>query len=367
MNMIDEGKLTEALRDAAASFTVSPGATERILAEAATVTTELRVPRRQRLYAYYGRGRSLALSAAAGLLVVGISVPLLLSESGPSSLAALGPRPGDKTVAGGIAPFLNHAPSFSPNQGVASGLVIGGTGAVMTSSIVVNRSLKVKEVGSVALSVDAKKFPSALDGLAAFATVDGGFVANSQVHTGTKLSGTYSSGSIVIQVPQHNFTKLVGQVKRVGHATSVVTSTTNVTGQYVDLHARISALQLSRQQYLTIMARTTTTGGILAVQSQLDSLQSQIEQLQSQMNLLNSQTTYASLTVSVTVAGSHPNTTPRLASGISKAWHDSVAGFVAGVEWLIRIAGPMLFAVASLAALGLLGRFAWRESQRRRG
>lgn len=366
MNMIDEGKLTEALRDAAASFTVSPGATERIVAEAATVTTELRVARRQRLYAYYGRGRSLALSAAAGLMVVGISVPLLLSESGPSSLAALGPHP-EKTVSGGMAPFLDRAPSFSSNQDVASGRVIGGTGAVMTSSIVANSSLKVREVGSVDLSVDAKKFQSALDGLAAFATADGGFVANSQMRTGTKLSGTYSSGSIVIQVPQHNFTKLVGQVKRVGHATSVVTSSTDVTGQYVDLRARISALQASRQQYLTIMARTTTTGGILAVQSQLDSLQSQIEQLQGQMNLLNSQTTYASLTVSVTVAGSHPNTTPRLASGISKAWHDSIAGFVAGVEWLIRIAGPMLFAVACLAALGILGRFAWRESRRRRG
>jgi hypothetical protein len=367
MNMIDEGILAEALRDAADSFTVSPGATESILAEAATVNTESRVPRRQRLYAHYGRGRSLALSAAAGLMVVGISVPLLLSESGPSSLAAMGTHPGEKRVSGGIAPFLNHAPSLSATQAVAGGLFIRGTGAVMTSSIVANSSLKVTEVGSVALSVGARRFQSALDGLAAFATADGGFVANSQVRTGTKLSGTYSTGSIVIQVPQHYFTKLVSQVKGVGHATSVVTSTTDVTGQYVDLRARISALQVSRQQYLTIMARTTTTGGILAVQSQLDSLQSQIEQLQGQMNLLNSQTTYAALTVSVTVAGSHSNNTPSPASGVSRAWHDSVAGFVAGFEWLIRIAGPLLFAVVCLAALGLLGRFAWRESQRRRG
>ena len=364
MNMIDEGMLTEALRDAADSFTVSPGATERILAEAATVTTESRVPRRQRLYAHYGRGRSFALSAAAGLMVVGISVPLLLSEGGPSSLAALGTHSREKRVVAGHFP---RSDGFTSIQGTANGVVVHGTGATFTPWRAAHGSLKVEEVGSVDLSVDARRFQSALDGLASFALADGGYVASSQVNTGTKASKFDSSGSIVIQVPQRNFASLVAQVKRTGHATSVVTSTTDVTSQYVDLRARISALQVSRQQYLTIMARTTTTGGILAVQSQLDSLQSQVEQLQGQMNLLNSQTTYAALTVSVTVAGSHSNNTPSPASGVSRAWHDSVAGFVAGFEWLIRIAGPLLFAVVCLAALGLLGRFAWREAQRRRG
>jgi len=362
MNMIDEGLLTEALRDVADSFAVSPGATERILDEAARVTTESRVSRRQRLYAHYGRGRSLALSAAVGLMVVGISVPLLLSESGPSSLAAPGSRSGVKQISAG--PFQD---GFTSNQGAANGVVVGGTGVTVARPGTGSGALKVEEVGLVDLSVAASRFQSALDGLTAFAVADGGFVASSQVNTGSKASKSDWSGSIVIQVPQRDFASLVNQVKRLGLATSVVTSTTDVTSQYVDLRARITALQASRQQYLTIMARTSTIGGILAVQSQLDSLQSRIEQLQGQMNLLNSQTTYAALTVSVSVAGSHRNTAPRPASGINKAWHDSVGGFVAGFEWLIRIAGPMLFAVVFLAALGLLARFAWRGSQRRRG
>ena len=61
---------------------------------------------------------------------------------------------------------------------------------------------------------------------------------------GSNSSTSYSTGSIVLQVPEHNFTMLVDQVRHAGMATSVVTSANDVTGQYVDLQARISALQV---------------------------------------------------------------------------------------------------------------------------
>ena len=40
--------------------------------------------------------------------------------------------------------------------------------------------------------------------------------------------------------------------------------------------------------------------------------------------------------------------------------------FAAGFEWLIRIAGPLLFALLVLAALLGLGRLTWRATERRR-
>jgi hypothetical protein len=115
------------------------------------------------------------------------------------------------------------------------------------------------------------------------------------------------------------------------------------------------------------MTRTNSIGGILSVQNQLNAIQSQIEQLQAQLNLLNSETTYATLTVTVSEAG-HPVIAPaHVRTGVNKAWHDSLHGFAAGFEWLIRIAGPLLFALLVLAALLLLGRWTWRATERRRG
>jgi hypothetical protein len=227
-------------------------------------------------------------------------------------------------------------------------------------------SLRVEEVGTIFLTVGDQRFESTLTQLTDFATTDGGFVASTQSHMGKRSSHTYSTGSIVLQVPEHNFTMLVDQVRHAGDATSVVTSAADVTGQYVDLQARISALQVSRTQYLKIMSRTNSIGGILSVQEQLNSIQSQIEQLQAQLNLLNSETTYASLTVSVSEAG-HPVHAPaHPRTGVNKAWHESLHGFAAGFEWLIRIAGPLLFALLVLAALLALGRLTWRTAERRR-
>jgi frataxin-like iron-binding protein CyaY len=114
------------------------------------------------------------------------------------------------------------------------------------------------------------------------------------------------------------------------------------------------------------MSRTNSIGGILSVQEQLDSIQSQIEQYQAQLNLLNSETTYATLTVSLSETGHHVIAHKHPATGVDKAWHESLHGFAAGFEWLIRIAGPLLFALLVLAALLALGRLTWRATERRR-
>ena len=201
--------------------------------------------------------------------------------------------------------------------------------------------------------------------LTALASGAGGFVASTQAQTGSEGSTSPSSGTIVLQVPQPAFGTVVAQVQQVGHATSVTTTSSNVTGQYVDLQARITALEASRQQYLTIMAQATSIGDILAVQSQLDAIQSQIEQLQGQLSVLDNQTTYGSLTVNLNEPGRRPVLPVQPATGLRKAWDDGIGGFVSGFEWLIRIAGTTLFVLLCLAALLLLVRWGWRATRRR--
>jgi hypothetical protein len=106
-------------------------------------------------------------------------------------------------------------------------------------------------------------------------------------------------------------------------------------------------------------------GDVLAVQAQLDTIQQEIEQLQGQLQVLTSETAYSTVTVTVS-EGSPPHyvvSTPHQ-SGLSKAWHDSVHGFLSGIEGLIRVAGPLLFALLLLGALFLGGRLLWRRYQR---
>ena len=144
--------------------------------------------------------------------------------------------------------------------------------------------------------------------LSAIATGAGGFVASSQTQTGNGASGP-PSGTITLQVPVTDFSSVLTQAEALGKTSNLTTKATDVTGQYVDLQARIDALTTSRQQYLTIMTKATSIGDVLSVQEELDSVQSQIEQLQGQLQLLNSQTAYSTMTITV----NEPNPPPRSA------------------------------------------------------
>jgi hypothetical protein len=173
-------------------------------------------------------------------------------------------------------------------------------------------------------------------------------------------------GSVTLQVPVGNFTAMLAQAQKVGRTTGLTTNATDVTGQYVDLQSRIAALQASRQQYLTILTKANTVGDVLAVQSQVDTIQSQIEQLQGQLQVLTSQTSYSKLTVDVGEGAVPAPTPPAPEPGVVRAWHESLGGFVTGVDGLIRIAGPLLFALVCAAVAILGGRALWRRLQRHR-
>jgi hypothetical protein len=229
----------------------------------------------------------------------------------------------------------------------------------------VGQPARIEQTGSLDLTVARGALSSTMDKLTSLASAYGGFVANSQ----TQSSGSAASppsGTVTLQVPVADFSSLLTQAKSLGKTSALTTKATDVTGQYVDLQSRISALEASRQQYLTILARASSVGDVLAVQAQLDNLQSQIEQLQGQLGVLGSETNYSTLTVSVTEAGRphHHRSPPAAVSGAAKAWHDSVHGFAVGVDGIIRLAGPALFALLCLAALVLGGRFTWRRLQR---
>ena len=151
-----------------------------------------------------------------------------------------------------------------------------------------------------------------------------------------------------------------------GKTANLSTKANDVTGQYVDLDARITALQDSRVQYLTVLSKATSVGDILSVQEQIGTIQSQIEQLQGQLNVLTSETSYSTLTVNVNETTPSPRPVPLPESGLVQAWHDSAGRFVAGVEGLVRVAGPLLFALLLLGLVLTGGRVLWRRYQRHR-
>lgn len=366
MTMIDEAVLGAALRATGEAFEVSDVAAARIVdqmrSEDATPTGLTRLIQRR-------RARNVLIASAALVVAVGVGVPLAAHETHP--LISPEHRAALKSAGNhGTSPAAPPGLSSSSQSGAVT---LSGSGFVSktgTNSLNPRASSqtagseRIESTGTVRVSVANGHVRSALHKLSTLVAGDHGFVDSSEASTGSRTHGTFTAGTVVLEVPQASFNLLVAQVQHVGRTTSVVTNSDDVTSQYVNVQARISALKVSLNQYLTIMTRATTITGILAVQNRIDQIQSQIEQDQGQLNVLNHETTYARLTVTVATPAHYTAATHR--SGIDKAWRDSVRGFVSGFEWLIRLAGPVLLVLLALAALSTLATLGWRTIRRRR-
>jgi hypothetical protein len=402
MTMLDDDRLAALLDRAAAAFEVPASGPDEILARAAGSTGaepagEPHGPSEADAndeglddFPPAGRGprvvavvrRHSILSAAACLVVVlivaGVIGAAVRAPSTPVRSAALtAPR---TPAPGGVRLPLTtttlpatHAPGtapYSPSNAAtgSAGASAGASGSTPNQpalpSGAVGQSTKIEQTGSLNLTVSRGNVATTMARLTALAATYQGFVASSQTQSGTGGGAPY--GTITLQVPVNDFSVALQQAERYGKASDVSTKATDVTGQYVDLQARLTALEDSRQQYLAILAKATSIGDILSVQEQLDTIQSQIEQLQGQLQVLTSQTSYSTLTVTVGATTPPPKPSPLPESGLVQAWHSSVGGFVAGVEGVVRLAGPFLFALLCLAIAAVGGRVLWRRYQRHR-
>jgi hypothetical protein len=315
---------------------------------------------------------------AASVVVAGLIAAVTLGHVGssgsgspPAALKALGGAraaahaPSDAFLPGSaIAAQKQTAAALAPSRSAggygAAGVVAPLTGP--SSSDVAGP--KIESTGSMNLTVP--HLGAAVSALTTLVSGDGGFVAAEQTQSASP--GVPASGTVTLQAPQTSFSTLVDQVQRLGVSSAVSTKQVDVTGQYVDLQAQITALRATQQQYLTIMTKAQSIGDILAVQQQLDSINSQLQQVEGELNLLDSQTAYGTLTVELTEPGPKPAPAPKPAPkppiGLAAAWGSARHGFADGVYWLVRQTGGLAFLVLLAGVLYLLGRVGWRGLRR---
>lgn len=354
MTTIDEARLEALLQDAAEALEVDADVPERIVASASAGRRrpEANTPEASdSAHPVAGRRARLAAVAAVAAALVAVTVASTLAATGGPA-----PRPtagfGASLSVGSLGQKTTGAP-----EAYRSDVALQPSDNGSTLSTVVTPA-KVVATGVVTLRVPPSHVASALATLTALALRDDGYVASSKVHGGGS-SGT-EHAILVLRVPEPRFSAAVAAVERVGAVVSAVTNSTDVTSAYVDYQARIAAAEASRRQYLAIMAKATSIPDILSIQAQLNQIESLIEQLEGARNVLANEAAYGTLTVALNNAAvaSHE-------SGIRTAIHDSVAGFVAAVEGLIRGIGPAVFALLCLFALVVVGRVGWRTTRRR--
>ncbi len=105
---------------------------------------------------------------------------------------------------------------------------------------------------------------------------------------------------MTIRIPAERFDQAIARFEQFGKVQIVTTSTEDVTGQVVDVQARLAHYRAVLQRLLTFLDKATTVGSALAVQDRIDQTQLTVEQLSAEQKQLNETIAFSTLSLSLT-------------------------------------------------------------------
>jgi len=252
----------------------------------------------------------------------------------------------DRIISGPAAvPAGAPAADTVAESGAAAG---GGTQVRPFDALIVRTgslSLEVTELDATLLKARAR-----IVGL-------GGYVSDSE----RTNQGEQSTALITYRIPSARWDEALDALH--GLASKVVaeqTKAVEVTGQVLDLGARIDNLRATEKALQVIMTQATRISDILDVQSQLTSVQGEIEQLSTQQAHLADQAALGTLAVTYSlpvVAVAQATQGWNLGTEIDRAVALLVQlgqGLVVAGVWLAIVGLPILVGLVLIAALALL-------------
>lgn len=183
----------------------------------------------------------------------------------------------------------------------------------------------------------------------------GGWIESSSVNGSNYYSSSRGvssnrSASYQFRVPSEKFSLLMGELSTLGNVPYSHTYTENVTAQYYDIEARLTAYQAQETRLLEMIEKAQTVSDIVTIEDRLTELRYQIESLQSSLKNWDRQVSYSLVSLSIEEVGEY---TPEAAESFgSELWQALVGGLKDALSFL---KGLLVFLVGALPTLLLLG------------
>jgi hypothetical protein len=158
------------------------------------------------------------------------------------------------------------------------------------------QGVETKIIKTADVTLEVSNVTGAAAAVEGICTGAGGYVSTTNL--GTDYNGQ-PYGTVVIRIPADQFDSALAGVQAIGKVTSISTQGQDVTAEYVDVQAQITAYENQIAQYNLIMKNATKVEDVLAIQQQIDDVQTNLDRVNGQMKYLNSQVDYATITVSL--------------------------------------------------------------------
>jgi len=160
-----------------------------------------------------------------------------------------------------------------------------------------------KIIYSADATIETTDFDSTIAALSELVSRHGGFVESSSISTGNyyqKARGYNNrSASYLLRIPSENFSTLMGSLSNLGNVPYSHTYTENISAQYYDVQARLTAYETQEDRLLEMMEIAETVEDIIILEDRLSELRYNIENLQSRLNNWDRQVSYSSISLQV--------------------------------------------------------------------
>jgi hypothetical protein len=280
-----------------------------------------------------------------GILLSAAVVPLVLTacsgDSEKSSAATARPEVPAPATNGSAGSPASHAPSAGIDLAVAK------------------RPASDRQVISTAqLDLQARNIDAAVTRATALVVDAGGYVFS---ESASLTSAQHAH--VVFKVPPGRFADVLARAGRLGTLVHRQIGTQDVTGQVVDLGARLQAAQTSAERLRQLLANSAGVSDLLDVENQLTQREGQVDSLAGELGALRARIDMATITLDVSPTAQKAVAQPRAAGpGFMRGLRAGSRAF-AGTARIVEAAAGIVLPFLPLVLLALAG---WWVARRRK-
>lgn len=255
-------------------------------------------------------------------------------------------------VAPGAAADMDYSYSEEKGELVSDSLT---SGTELGETPVQGRKL----IKTVYLYAETETFDELMDGLNQQITALGGYIESRDSSTGRRQRCT-----MVIRIPAGSLAGFVEHVNANANVTSFSETAVDVTLEYVDTEAKITALETEQARLLELLANAESLDDILTIEARLSEVTYELERYASRLRNLSNQVDYATVNLTLTEVEvltpmEEPTVWQRISTGFSDTLSDLGENLTDLFVWVI-VESPNILIFGLLITLIV---FAFRKAR----
>ncbi len=199
-----------------------------------------------------------------------------------------------------------------------------------SAALVFNAERQV--ISQASLDVEVTDVSAAIARLRALIESFGGFIEQVSTSGGPNPESGYAS----VRVPSERFLDALDSIERLGKSLGQSLGQQDVTGEVIDLEARLRSELRTEESLLKLLDRAVSVSDVLTVERELSRVRANVERLQGQIDFISNSVALATINVRFYLP---PNFTPTAPSASVWLEVEDVEGSVQRIRDLVSEAG----------------------------